>query len=318
MNETANSLRVLGCDVGKDSIVIFDTASSTDRRIDNTAKALKRYFTGLDGQAFVICEATGGYEKALLNAAFIAGLPVHRGDPRKISAFLRSLRPHGKTDRIDARGLARYGAERHNELIRWSPPAKAQEHLQSLVRLRIDVVRTRADYVRRQKAPGSGPGKRHIAALIKGLDRRIDAIEADILALLDSDAHLGRVVAIIEAIPGCGRKTSITLAAVLPELGQMTRRRASSLAGLAPHPWDTGNYTGYRHVRGGRKDAKTALFIASLSARRYNPQLKAFADRLLANGKKPIVVAMAVARKLITIINAKIRDAIFLPEQQLS
>lgn len=318
MTKNATTVRVLGCDVAKDTVFIFDTSTGVTKEVNNTVKALSAVLQRLESQAFVVCEATGGHEMALLSAAGVAGLPAHRGDPRKISAFLRSLRSHGKTDPIDAAGLARYGLERHDQLTLWQPTTKTQDHLQRLVRLRSDLVNDRADYKRRLKAPGEGPDKRHIAATIKNFNQRIEAIEADIHKLLKTDDHLANVVKHIEAIKGCGETTAIMLAGTMPELGQLTRRQAASLAGLAPHPYKSGKMDAYRHVRGGRREVKTALFMAALTARRHNPQLRDFANRLAGEGKKPIVVVTAVARKLITIINAKLRDALYDPVQQLS
>ena len=122
MTENATCPRVLGCDVGKDTIVIFDSLTGTTQTVDSTVKALKHVLARFERDTFVVCEATGGYETALLMTAFSLELPVHRGDPRKTSAFLRSLRGHGKTDTLDARGLTRYGQERQAELPRWRPP----------------------------------------------------------------------------------------------------------------------------------------------------------------------------------------------------
>ena len=318
MSENATSARVLGCDVGKDSVVVFDSLTATTQTVKNTVAALTRALDHLERDTLVVCEATGGYETALLTTAVTLGLPVHRGDPRKISAFLRSLRGHGKTDTLDARGLTRYGRERHDELSRWQPPAKAQQALRQLVRLRTDLVADRASYVRRLKAPSASVDKRHIQSLIKSFDRRIKAVEADIAEHLASDDRLHRTVHEIQKIPGCGPITAVTLAALMPELGQLSRRQAASLAGLAPHPKDSGKSKGYRSVKGGRQDLRAVLFMAAMAARRYNPDLRAFHLKLIQNGKKPIVAIIAVARKLITIINAKLRDAFFQPLQQLS
>ena len=310
--------RVLGCDVGKDTIVIFDSLTGTTQTVDNTVKALKHVLARFERDTFVVCEATGGYETALLMTAFSLGLPVHRGDPRKTSAFLRSLRGHGKTDTLDARGLTRYGQERQAEVPLWRPPAMAQEALRRLGRLRTDLVADRASYMRRFKAPGSGVDKRHIRSLIKSFDRRIEAVEADIAVQVAADDQLRRIVKLIQQIPGCGPVTAIMLVALMPELGQLSRRQAASLGGLAPHPRQSGKADGYRRVRGGRRDLRAVLFMAALSASRHNPALRTFYLRLRDAGKKPIVAIVAVARKLITIINAKVRDAFFQPIEQLS
>ncbi|MFO1119884.1 MAG: transposase [Rhodospirillales bacterium] len=127
--------------------------------------------------------------------------------------------------------------------------------------------------------------------------------------LVENDPATAAAVALIEEIPGCGHRTAVTLAALMPELGTLSRRRAASLAGLAPHPRQSGQHDGYRRVRGGRPEVKRALFMAAMAARNHNPDLKTVYNRLIANGKKPLVALTALMRKLITIINARIRDA---------
>lgn len=306
MTRNAREPRVLGCDVAKNTVVMCDSATGTTHTVDNNLKALRQALRRL-APTFVVCEATGGYEAVLLSAAHQEDLPAHRGDPRKISAFLRSLRSHGKTDPIDARGLARYGQERHDQLSLWQPPSRTQKALQQLVRLRADMVAHRADYARRLKAPEAGDAKPHIKALIQTFDRRITAITTQINRLVATDDRISRVVNTIIQIPGCGPITASTLAASMPELGALSRRQAAALSGTAPHPRDSGQYTAYRSVRGGRQDIKNTLFMAALAARQHNPQLRAFYERLVSNGKKPIVAISAVARKLITIINAKLK-----------
>ena len=320
MADRTSLQQVLGCDVSQASITIFDSLGGSLREVDNTPEALGRALAelvpGPAAETLVVCEATGGYEAKLLCAAWQAGLPAHRADPRKANSFARSLRSQGKTDSIDAQGLARYGLERADRLPLWQPPTPRQQALRDLVRLRADLVNTHADYCRRLKAPGEGPHKPHIQATLEDLARRIGALEAEIDRLIAQDATLVELFEVISAIPGCGRKTAVVLLALMPELGQLTRRQAAALAGYAPHPDDTGKYSGYRRVRGGRPEIKTALFMAAMAASRHHPELSAHYQHLLAKGKKKLVALTAIARRLITIINAKIRDAIC-PHQEL-
>lgn len=309
--------RVLGCDVGKDEITVFDNAADKHAKVANTPAAIKAFVKKQDSGVLLVCEATGGYEILLLQAATAAGLQAVRADPAKSAAFARSLRPHGKNDKIDAAMLAQYGLERGHALPRWQPPGEAQQALAGLVRLRADLVSDRADYIRRLKAPGDGPDKQHITGTIEMLAERIALLEADIERCRRRDPHLAQVTAIVEAVPGCGPKTAVVLAALMPELGQLNRGQAAALAGLAPHPKQSGRADAYRRVRGGRHEVRTAMFMAALTASRYHPELKAHYQQLTARGKKRIVAIMAVARKLITIINAKIRDAIFSQTSEL-
>jgi transposase len=320
MADQTTPCQVLGCDVSQDSVVIRDSVSGSCRSVANTAAALRRALAELvpgAGDVLVVCEATGGHEATLLAVAWEAGMPIHRADPRKVHAFLRSLRSAGKSDPIDAEGLARYGLERGDRLARWQPPTPEQQALQALVRLRADLVADRADYIRRLKAPGDGRDKPYIRAVIDAFADQIAAVKGEIEQLIAQSADLTEAVTIITAIPGCGIRTATALLALMPELGSLSRRQAAALGGLAPHPNDSGKFQGYRRVRGGRPEVRTVLFTAALAACRFHPQLSKHYRALLANGKKPIVATIAVARKLITIINAKLRDALVPATQEL-
>jgi transposase len=239
-------------------------------------------------------------------------------DARKVKAFIRSRGTLGKTDGIDARGLARYGQERHPELPRWQPACGMQEEIRTLIRLRAQLVKQRAALSNQIKAPGGTIAKKHLKALHNAASEQIAAIEVDIRQLIERDPATASVVAIIKAIPGCGHLTAVTVAALMPELGSMSGRQAASLAGLAPHPHQSGQRDGYRRTRGGRPEVKRTLFMAAMAARNHNPALKAVYQRLVHNGKKPLVAITALMRKLITIINARLRDALQTPTPQLS
>ena len=318
LTDATVSPRVIGCDVGKKTITVFDTATGRTTELANNAETLLAFAQGLPPDGLVVCEATGGYEAALLLATAAAGVPAHRADARKVKAFIRSLGRLGKTDAIDARGLTRYGQERHAELPRWQPARGTRDDLRTLIRLRTQLVKQRAALTNQIKAPGGEIAKKHLGALRDAACRQITAIEADIRALINCDPATAAVVAIIEDIPGCGHLTAVTVAALMPEIGSMTGRQAASLAGLAPHPCQSGQRDGYRRTRGGRPEVKRALFMAAMAARNHNPTLKVVYERLLHNGKKPIVAITALMRKLITIINARILDALQNPTPQLS
>jgi transposase len=310
--------QIIGCDVGKSTITVFDTATGRTGQIANHADALCAFAQDLPPDCLVICEATGGYETGLLLAAMEAGIPVHRADARKVKAFIRSRGTLGKSDGIDARGLARYGQERHAELPRWQPAGGMQEEIRTLTRLRTQLVKQRTALSNQIKAPGGGIAKKHLGALYNAACRQISAIEADIRELTRRDPAIAKVVAIINAIPGCGYLTAVTVVALMPELGAMSGRQAASLAGLAPHPHQSGQRDGYRRTRGGRPEIKRALFMAAMAARNHNPALKVVYERLIHNGKKPLLAITALMRKLITIINARVRDSLYASAQQLS
>ena len=299
--------RVLGCDVGKEEIVVFDAASGRTLRLANEPKALSAFADGLDPESLVVCEATGGYELALLSALLAAGAPAHRADARKVKAFIRSFGTLGKTDAIDARALARYGVERGRGLALWRAPAACRAKLQAFVLARRDFVRDRLAYQNRRDAPGAEPLRSYFDRVLRALETQIARIEAEIRDLVSANEPIAAAVEALLAIPGVGPKTAAALVALLPELGTANNKKIAALAGLAPHPNQSGGEDRYRRTRGGRPEVKRTLFMAALVARKHHPALKTFYERLVANGKKPIVAVVAVMRKLVTIANAVLR-----------
>ena len=310
--------RFVGCDVGKTSIVVFDTATARTRTVANTLAALSAVMAELDRTCLVVCESTGGYEAALLPAALATGIPAHRADGRRIKHFIRSLGVLGKTDAIDARALARYGQERQADLLRWQMPDRDRDQLQTLVLTRRDLVAERQAWKNRRAAPGSAPVEARIKAVIACLEDQIVAIETDMQALIGSQPVLDRCARALGSITGFGPVVSASLLGLLPELGQLDRRKIAALAGLAPHPNQSGQADRYRATRGGRQELRPILFFAALSAIRYNPTVRTFYKRLLAAGKKRIVAVVAVARKLVTIANAVVRDELAKQSAQVS
>jgi transposase len=306
---TPSATRFIGCDVGKDMIVVYDSQSARLSRVPNEPAALARFAAGLDNQCLAICEATGGYEAALLDALLRAGRPVHRADARKVKAFIRSLGTLGKSDAIDARALARYGAERCDSLSLWQPREEARAALHTLVTTRHDLVKQRVACANRLSAPGAGPVAARLQHLLEALDAQIEGLKADIAALIGAHEPLRQSLKILRTIAGIGEATATALLALMPELGTLNRRQAAALAGLAPHPRQSGKSDAYRKTRGGRSEIKPVLFMAAMSARQHNKALKPFYERLIANGKKPLVALTALMRKIIVIANAKLQHA---------
>ncbi len=309
MSPPATPSRFIGCDVGKTTIVAFDTASGRTYTIANEPQALFDFAASLDPTCFVVCEATGGYERDLLAALLADGVPAHRADARKVKAFIRSFGTLGKSDAIDASALARYGRDRYAELPLWSAREPERLRLQALVLARRDLVKDRLAYANRRAAPAAEPVHAYLEALVESFDAQIKAIEADIDALCARCEPIAKAVKTLVAIQGVGQKTASALIALMPELGSLPRRQAAALAGLAPHPNQSGQTDAYRRTRGGRPEVKRVLFMAALSARKHNPNLKAFYERLVQAGKKPLVAITAIMRKLVVIANAKLKTA---------
>lgn len=298
---------VVGCDVGKAEIVAYDSRSGQTTRLPNAPAALASFAAALDPGAPIVCEATGGYEAALLDALLQAGRAVHRADARKVKAFIRSFGILGKTDRIDARALARYGQERHAQLAPWRPREATRQRLRTLVLTRRDLLAARTAWKNRLAAPNGEPAADYIRPLLACLEAQIAALDTELKTLVQEHPPLARALQALTAIPGLGTTAALGLLALMPELGTLNRRTAAALAGLAPHPKQSGASDAYRRTRGGRPEVKRLLFMAALAAARHNPDLKSSYQRLRANGKKPLLAIAALMRKLITIANAVLK-----------
>lgn len=301
--------RFLGCDVGKAGIVVFDSRDASLRTLPNQPDSLAAFAASLDPTCLVVCEATGGYEDALLAALLTAGCPAHRADARKVKAFIRSFGTLAKSDTLDARALAHYAQERHARLARWQAPDPDRERLQTLVLTRADLVAQRTACTNRLAAPGAEPVRSCLEALRTCLETQIQALDAAIAALVRAAAELVRAERVLRTIPGIGATTAAALIGLMPELGRIDRRQAAALAGVAPHPNQSGATDAYRRTRGGRPEVKRTLFMAAMAASRHNPTLRDAYLRLRAAGKKPIVAITALMRRLIVIANARLRDA---------
>ena len=310
MPDCANTpSRFLGCDVGKAAIVVFDSRDGTTRSVANRPDALAAFAAGLEPDCLAICEATGGYEDALLAALVTAGCPAHRADARKVKAFIRSFGTLGKSDALDARALARYGAERHPNLTRWSAPDPDRERLQILVRTRGELVAQHVAYANRLKAPGAAPVGTMIEALLACLAEQITAIEAAINQIMHAVPAIAKAGRALRSIAGIGPATAAALIALMPELGSIGRRQAAALAGLAPHPNQSGTTEAYRRTRGGRAEIKRLLFLPALAAARHDHAMRNAYQALIKRQKKPMVAIVAIMRRILVIANARLRDA---------
>ena len=312
-------LYFIGIDVSNNffDVVLHDNSSTKAakaKRFQNSSAgfaALATEFADTLPQSLVVLEATGGYETALLSYLCEAGVSVHRIQPLQARNYMRSLRNFAKTDAIDAAALARYGAERHANLSLFVPADKAHQKLKDLQTRRDDLLAIRTAERQRSKHPRYTNMKKSLTNICTALDAELMAIDAEIEELIASNTLLQKKKAVLKEVKSVGDTTANCLLACLPELGTLTRKQVASLAGLAPHPKDSGNQVGYRAVRGGRHAVRRALYMATLSGIRYNPQIKTFYERLLEQGKKPIVALTAAMRKMIVILNAKIRDACY-------
>lgn len=255
----------------------------------------------------IIVEATGGYELLVVTHLAAAGLPVVRVNPRQARHFAQATNQLAKTDRVDARLLAQMG-EQLQPLVRPLPSLQQQEFEALLTRRRQLVEMLVAEKNRRQQV-------HHLKRLAKDLDAHIQWLEK---RLLHSDKELRATVEssavwkvndqLLQEVPGIGEVTSLTLLAALPELGKLSNKQISALVGLAPYANDSGPRRGQRRIKGGRAAVRAVLYMATLSATRYNPVIKEFYQRLVQAGKQKKVALVACMRKLLTILNTIIKE----------
>ena len=271
----------------------FDTLSGKTVTTPNTTVQLKRFAKAYSSTCLAICEATGGYETTLLNVLIDLNIPAHRADALKVKAFIRSFGTLGKSDAIDAKGLAAYGQERHQHLTRWKPQDPSLAELHTLVERRVDLVTMRQAEKNRAKAPGVKAIAKSIRQVISLFDKQITELEKRIKDLVEQSECIKQTVKTLTSLKGIGMVTAVSLCAFMPELGTLTRRQAAALAGLAPHPNQSGSLDKYRRVRGGRPQIRKTLFMPALVAVKHNPRLKAFYEKLISEGKKPIVAITA-------------------------
>ena len=249
----------------------------------------------------VVMEATGGLELPLVAALSEAELPVVIINPRQVRDFARATGRLAKTDRLDARSLAEFGAA-VNPPVR-SLPDPPRRQLQELVTRRHQLVTMRSTEKTRLSR-FSGKVKEYIEAHIASLDVQLRDVERDIKTLLLSRPQWREQVQLLSSVPGVGPVLCATLIARLPELGQLNRKQIAALAGVAPFSRDSGTLRGKRTVWGGRRQLRRVLYMAALSASRSNPILRGFYRRLVAAGKPAKVALTACMRKLLGILNS--------------
>lgn len=259
--------------------------------------------------AQVICEATGGYERDVVAALQAAQVPVSVLNPGWVRNFARAQGQAAKTDRIDAAMLTAYGQKFAPKPT--APRTEQEQQLTELVRRRTQVVELLVS--QRQQAEGLRvPGVRRQAQnLVRRLERDLAQLENQLKALQQQAPTLQARAQKLEAITGVGMITAVSVLAELPELGTLNRQQAAALAGLAPHPRDSGKWRGQRRISGGRAPVRRALYMAALVAARSNHILKAFYQRLRAAGKPAKVALTAVMRKLIVLMNHTLKHPHF-------
>ena len=277
------------------------TFANSSRGIEQLVARISR-----QGAALIVIEATGGYELPLLTALAVAELPVVRINPRQLRAFAVAVGELAKTDMIDARLIARF-AHDVRPAVRSLPTAE-QRRFGDLAARRRQLISLRTAESNRHQKTCQREVQRSIKAVLAVLDRQIALLDQQLSELVAADQHWQQQTQLLESVPGIGTVTSQVLLAELPELGQLEHRQIAKLVGLAPLNRDSGKFRGRRTIVAGRGTVRTALYMAALSASRFNPPIRCFYERLRQAGKPFKVAVVACMHKLLTMLNAMIRD----------
>jgi len=259
----------------------------------------------------VVCEASGGYERAAVRRLQAVGIAVSVLNPRQVRDFARARGRLAKTDRLDAAVLAEYG-----QCLR--PPAQkprpaTQAQLAELVARRHQLQQLRTAELNRREQTTHPALRRQLQRHVAVLERQLQQLDGWISELVSADQSLAQKVARLCLVRGVGTVTAWVLLASLPELGTLNRRQAAALAGVAPFNRDSGAWRGHRMISGGRAPARRALYMAALTAAFANPRFHQFYARLRAAGKAAKVALVAVMRKLVILLNRILQDPLFQP-----
>lgn len=313
------SERFIGIDVSKAwldcGLLDSGTGSVHTERFSNDGSGHSKLIGwALQAQpSLLVIEATGGYEGCVVAALATAAVAVAVINPRQGRDFAKALGVLAKTDRVDAVVLARF-AERVRPQVR-APKSEELSMLEAvLVRRRQLVEMLSAE--RHRQAMARGVIARQIAQHVRWLQRQIQAADEDLSGMIERSSLMQRKLEVLTSAPGVGRLTAIALLTQLPELGQLNEKRISALAGVCPFSRDSGRFRGKRIIWGGRARVRAALYMAALTATRYNPRIRAFYQRLISAGKAKKLALVACMHKLLLMLNAMIRtDAMWQQHQ---
>lgn len=298
----------IGIDVAKAKLDLYVASTDQWHVFPNDEAGVAALIAQVNGSSpsRVMMEASGGYERVLVAQLTMAQLPVVLVNPRNVRAFAKSLGILAKTDRIDAKVLAQFG-EVVKPPVRELPTEQTQALADHLSRRRQLVDMLVAEGLRLKQAHNAAV-RRDIDEHVTWLKKRLKSIDGDLRRSVQASDLWRWQNELLTEIPGVGEATSLTLMACLPELGKLSNKAIAALVGVAPFNRDSGTLRGRRQIWGGRATVRTALYMASLSAVRHNPAIREFYKRLRANGKAAKVAIIAAGRKLLTILNAMVRD----------
>jgi transposase len=297
----------IGIDVGKSTLDVFIYELDLHWQVANSAQEVRCLLSTLKRYKLtrIVVEATGGYERVLEEACAVKGLPVIVVQPAQVRQFAKAQGLLAKTDKLDARLIAQFGAVLQPELREL--PNQNVRQVKDLLARKRQLNEARTQELNRSHQAVKSLQASH-ARILKIYDKEIAWVNKQLEKAVAAVTEWRYTYELLSSVPGIGDGVTFTLLGELPELGHLTHRQISALCGLAPFNRDSGNLKGKRRIRGGRAPIRTVLFMAMLSAIQHNPVIKRFYTRLVENGKHKKVAITACMHKMITILNAMVRD----------
>jgi transposase len=298
----------VGVDVSKNWLDVHIHPKNQMLRVDNTTAGLDQLLAILsqDTISQIVCESSGGYENLLMGSCDNAGYRVWRVDPKRIKAFIVSEGIKAKTDKIDAKMIALFASQKEAPYIS-NKRSDCDEKINILIRRKEDLTSILVMEKQRLNGPTGKFCKDKIERFINIIEQDIEDIEDEIQDCILQDSHLSSKSDILQSIPGIGKATAATFIAHMPELGIVDNKKVAALLGVVPYTRQSGMHRGRETISGGRSAPRKALYMAALSATRFNKPMKTFYDRLREKGKKPKVAIVAVMHKLVVTMNAMVR-----------
>lgn len=299
--------RHVGIDVGKDMLDVHVYEVGAEWRCKNNPEGIRTLVSRLKRYELtrVLVEATGGYERAFAEACVAHELPVVIVTPIKVRQFAKAQGILAKTDKLDARLIAQYGVYMRPEVR--PLPSKKIRLFRDLLSRKRQLMEARTQELNRLKQ-----AEKHLLAShrrsLKHLEKELDWVSVQLSKHVEAIEEWQRTYELLQTVPGIGDGVAFTLLGELPELGQLSHRKIAALCGLAPYNHDSGKLKGKRRIRGGRAPIRTVMYMAMLCAIQHNPVMQRFYTKLVAQGKHKKVALTACMRKMITILNAMVRD----------
>lgn len=302
------SLEFAGIDVSKDWLDLHLLNSGKIDRVANTPEACQALAAEWSKLGFerIVVEATGGYERLIVAELGLAKLPIVVINPRQVRDFAKAIGRRAKTDKIDAQVLARFAAAVQPELR--PLPDEFEQKLRETLARRSQLLGMQAMEKNRWKQAHSERIRLDVKSHIEFREQRLKEVDKDLDQCIQESPAWQAKVELLKTVPGVGPQTARTLVSELSPLGSASRQEIASLVGVAPLNRDSGLYRGQRTIFGGRANVRRTLYMATLTATKHNPTIKSYYQHLRDAGKRAKVASVACLRKLLTILNAMLRD----------